>query len=326
MCSDDRVTTSKNRKRIFVVHGRNSSMRRAIFNSLKALGLEPLDWNSLRKMTGRGTPFTLDVVRKGMCSAWATVVLWNPEERVRLLPAFWGANTRKTDQEYTNQPRPNVILEAGMALSLMSDKVIFVRCGEVRPISDLEGLNEIRSADDVVDIDSLANTLSSIGCEVELKEDARTLAASFRKARTLPRNKVPLVLQEKCKAPCYGVWFAYQHDFHRAGDAIKDESATESWAWLCTSDIGHAVYGPYHLLPKGNYEAWFRVHVKKGNALLEVFDQDKNIQELNISFGAGYEIHGLPFILRSASLIEFRVSQTPGTVTAIDFTAVTRLP
>lgn len=63
---------------------------------------------------------------------------------------------------------------------------------------------------------------------------------------------------------------------------MQDADATKRWAWLCAADLGHAVYGPYHLLPKGTYEAWFRVHVKEGNARLEVFNQ-RIIEDLNIS-------------------------------------------
>lgn len=327
MSLEQSPTAFHNRKRIFVVHGRNMRTRTAMFNFLKAIGLEPLDWDSLRKMTGQGTPFTLDVVRRGMSAAWATVVIWNPEERVHLLPPFRGVSTRKGDQQYANQPRPNVILEAGMALALMPSRVIFVHFGEVRTISDLEGLHVLKSTEDLVDRATLAGTLSSIGCDVQLKGDAWRSAGNFRNARSVPKRSVPPLLRDECKsAPCYGSWFAYEHDFHSAGSAVQDALATKGWAWLCAADLGHAVYGPYDSLPKGNYEAWFRVHVREGNACLEVFNQEKNIHEANIPMSGGYELHRLPFVLRDVTLIEFRVAHTPGTVTATDFTAVTGTP
>lgn len=216
MGSEHPLKASRSRKRIFVVHGRNRSMRTAMFNFLKAIGLEPLDWLSLRKLTGRATPFTLDVVRKGMKSAWATIVIWNPEERDHLLPSFWGANTKKMDQQYANQPRPNVILEAGMALSLMPRKVIFVHCGDARIISDLEGLNVLRSTDDVVDRHTLVHTLHSIKCDVQFKGEAWRSAGNFRNARALPKSRIPPMLRDDFKSiPCYGVWYAYEHDFDR---------------------------------------------------------------------------------------------------------------
>ena len=149
----------------------------------------------------------------------------------------------------------------------------------------------------------------------------------FRNARAVPKRSVPALLRVECKAaPCYGTWFAYEHIFHRAGNVVQDSEATKGWAWLCAADRGHAVYGPYHSLPKGSYEAWFRVHVREGNACLEVFNQEKIIHESNLSTRGGYELCRLPFVLRERTLVEFRVAHTPGTVTTTDFTAVTRTP
>ncbi|RJO61704.1 hypothetical protein C4544_02010 [candidate division WS5 bacterium] len=319
-------TTNAKGKCIFVVHGRNIKLRKAMFDFLKAIGLEPMDWDTLRKLTGQGAPTTLDVVRTGMSKAYAILVIWSPEERVHLLPSFWGTHTRNSDRKYYNQPRPNVILEAGMAISLKPDKVIFVHLGEVRDVSDLDGLNVIKWDNDLIDRNALMRSLESIGCNVQLSDDSWKSVGNFMNYRTVPRSKIPSVLRLSNSAPCYGLWFAYQGDFHCSGNPARDAQATKGWMWLCAADRGHAVYGPYHQLSAGKYEAWFRVHVKNGNACLDVFNQKKSICELVISENVNYELFCLPFVLLEKTYVEFRVAHTFGSVTATDFSAVMRIP
>jgi CAP12/Pycsar effector protein, TIR domain len=39
-------------RRVFVVHGRNSAVRSAMFAFLRAIGLHPIEWSEAVKMTG----------------------------------------------------------------------------------------------------------------------------------------------------------------------------------------------------------------------------------------------------------------------------------
>src|SRR5579863_4829733 len=44
-------------KDVFVVHGRNEPIRNSMFDYLRALGLNPLEWSELLKATKKGAPY-----------------------------------------------------------------------------------------------------------------------------------------------------------------------------------------------------------------------------------------------------------------------------
>jgi len=44
-------------KSVFVVHGRNEALRKAVFDFLRSIGLSPLEWTQAVKLTGDGSPY-----------------------------------------------------------------------------------------------------------------------------------------------------------------------------------------------------------------------------------------------------------------------------
>jgi GNAT superfamily N-acetyltransferase len=67
------------KKRVFVIYGRNTKAYDAMVLFLRSLGLDPWDFNQLSSDLG-GAPFIGDIVRQGMKHAQAVVALFTPDE------------------------------------------------------------------------------------------------------------------------------------------------------------------------------------------------------------------------------------------------------
>lgn len=123
---------------VFVVHGRDTKPLEALETFLYFLGLRVVTWSDAVAMTGQAQPHTYDIVRAGMTSAAAVIVIFSPDEQARIRSALVAPGG--TDEE-GYQPRQNVLLEAGMAYASSPTKTIFVKAGTTRSISDIDGLN-----------------------------------------------------------------------------------------------------------------------------------------------------------------------------------------
>jgi predicted nucleotide-binding protein len=66
------------------------------------------------------------------------------------------------------QPRPNVLLEGGMALGLFPDRTVIVELGTLRPVSDIGERHVIRMNDTGERRHELAQRLQTAGCEVNM--------------------------------------------------------------------------------------------------------------------------------------------------------------
>jgi predicted nucleotide-binding protein len=131
-------------KRVFVVHGRDSDKRNAMFDFLRALALEPIEWEHAVGSTGSGAPYTGSVVEKSIREAAAVLVLLTPEEEAHLLPRFIEDHDPDYERNPTPQARLNVIFEAGMAFGVVPERTIVVEFGTTRPFSDIAGRNTVR--------------------------------------------------------------------------------------------------------------------------------------------------------------------------------------
>ena len=151
-------------RRVMVVHGRNQRARDVMFGILSVLGLRPINWDDAIAETGEGTPHNLTAVRAAMAGAQATVVLFTPDEFVRLHPALGDG---EEEDATARQPRPNVLFEAGMAFATKPRHTIIVEVGRSRPVTDLHGLNVVRMNGDARGRASLRKRLMELGCEVD---------------------------------------------------------------------------------------------------------------------------------------------------------------
>jgi hypothetical protein len=127
---------TRNPKRVMVVHGRNAAARDAMFTFLRAVGLEPIEWEQAVGLTGAATPHNLDAVRAAMSEGQAVVVILTAEDHARLLPELAGEND-DDEQSLRGQPRQNVILEAGLAMGIDRNRTILVELGANPPCQRL---------------------------------------------------------------------------------------------------------------------------------------------------------------------------------------------
>jgi predicted nucleotide-binding protein len=135
-----------------------------MFTFLRALGLEPIEWDQAVRETGTGSPHNLDAVRAAMEIGQAVVVLLTPEDQAGLLPEF--ANGDEDDVLLRGQPRQNVILEAGLAMGIDGSRVILVELGRIRRPSDFDGLNTVRLTNSAPSRMSLRTRLETAECAV----------------------------------------------------------------------------------------------------------------------------------------------------------------
>ena len=153
-------------RKVFVIHGRNDAARSALFTFLRAIGLHPLEWSEIVKETGKAAPYIGEVLEKGFSIAQAVVVLMTPDDEARLREQYRGPAEPTHETELTPQPRPNVLLEGGMALGLFPDRTVIVEIGTLRPVSDIGGRHVIRMTDAADRRHELAQRLQTAGCEV----------------------------------------------------------------------------------------------------------------------------------------------------------------
>lgn len=155
------------RRKVFVVHGRNHEAREAMDNFLYSIGLLPLYFDEARKLTGRATPFVLDVVKKGLSATQATLVLMTPDDVGCLRQPFRETNEPVHEAQLATRPRQNVIFEAGMAMALRPDKTVLVEIGDPHTIGDLAGLHTVRIDNSIEKREMLVSSLESARCRVD---------------------------------------------------------------------------------------------------------------------------------------------------------------
>jgi predicted nucleotide-binding protein len=167
------------KSRVFVVHGRNERMRRALFDFLRAIDLRPIEWSEAVALTGKPSPFVGEILDVAMQHAQAIVVLFTGDDQVRLKDEFLWVNDPAYEREATPQSRPNVIFEAGLALGKYPERTILVQVGTLRPFSDIAGRHFIRLRNSSKSRQELAGRLKLAGCEVDLSGTDWHDAGSF---------------------------------------------------------------------------------------------------------------------------------------------------
>lgn len=158
----------RDKRNVFVVHGRNLVARDAMFQFLRSLGLNPLTWEEAVALTGKTAPSNLEVVKTGMEASQAVVVLLTGDDEARPLSQY---RESKAEEQLVPQVRPNVLLEMGMAQAISEDRTILARCEDVREISDIAGLNYVTVNNSNASRYSLRTRLKNAGCEVTDNSD-----------------------------------------------------------------------------------------------------------------------------------------------------------
>jgi len=161
-------------KDVFVIYGRNEALRISVFNLLRALKLNPLEWNAVLSNTGETAPYIGDAIKASLNKVAAVIVVLSPDETVKLKDEF-AISSRELEEGA--QPRPNVILEAGMALGMREDKTIILEFGKIRGISDILGRHIIKF--DTNFKVNLLKRLEIAGCLVNPDSDYFNMAINF---------------------------------------------------------------------------------------------------------------------------------------------------
>ncbi|MDO9443102.1 MAG: nucleotide-binding protein, partial [Beijerinckiaceae bacterium] len=65
---------------IFVVYGRDSALRKSMFEFLRALGLDPKEWNHVLREARGNNPFIGNALDEVMEKAQAVVVMFTPDD------------------------------------------------------------------------------------------------------------------------------------------------------------------------------------------------------------------------------------------------------
>ncbi|GGL14637.1 hypothetical protein Sme01_18480 [Sphaerisporangium melleum] len=154
-------------RNVFVVHGRDRRLRDAFFDFLRALDLRPLEWTQLVRLSGGASPFLGDVVVRAPDHTQAALVLLSPDDVVSLHPELHKANEDPFEVRPTCQPRPNVLIELGIALGSYPDRTVIVHVGRHKPIADLNGRTYLRFDGSATALGKIAEALKAAGCAVD---------------------------------------------------------------------------------------------------------------------------------------------------------------
>lgn len=155
--------------KIFVVHGRNESIRLAMFEFLRSLSLQPIEWDEAIALTGNSSPYIGDAIKDAFNIAQAVLVIFTGDDEGRLKAQFQKSNDPTYEKELTPQSRMNVIFEAGMAFSQFPKRTILVEIGDCRPFSDISGIHILKFKGSAKDRQSLVNRLETAGCKINRK-------------------------------------------------------------------------------------------------------------------------------------------------------------
>lgn len=161
------MSDSKDARSVFVVHGRNEDLRRAMFEFLRSINLAPMEWTHAVELTGVGSPYIGQVLDAAFDNARAVVVLLTPDEIAYLQPRY-GDGEHDPETLPAPQARPNVLFEAGMALGRDASRTVMVEVGDVRPFSDVAGRHAVRLTNSAASRQALAQRLRTAGCDVDL--------------------------------------------------------------------------------------------------------------------------------------------------------------
>jgi len=168
-----------NSKAVMVVYGRDSETRRAMFDFLRALKLDPQEWGKLIEQTGKAAPYVGEVLERAFEQAAAVVVVLTPDDEARLRDEFQDEDDPGYERELTSQARPNVLFEAGMAFGIHPDRTVLVELGKLRPFSDVGGRHVVRLDGTSDPLREIARRLKAAGCDVDESGDDWAVPTRF---------------------------------------------------------------------------------------------------------------------------------------------------
>jgi predicted nucleotide-binding protein len=153
-------------KRVMVIYGHDVEANAALFDCLRAMGLKPQEWGQLIQQSQVGSPYIGAVLDEAFKNVQAVVAFFTPDEHV-----ITRASYAIGQDNWRLQARPNVLLEAGMALATHPRETILLVLGSQELPSDLSGRHFIRLDGTGIPLKNLGDRLKTAGCAVELDGD-----------------------------------------------------------------------------------------------------------------------------------------------------------
>jgi len=161
------ATSRRRGTTVFVVHGRNTKAKDAMFSFLRAIGLKPLEWIQAIRMTKQPSPYVGTILETAFREAAAIIVLLTPDDDARLKKHFLVQRDPQHERVLTGQARPNVIFEAGMAFGRDANSTVLVQIGDIRPFSDVAGRHIVHMGNTPEKRNELVTKLANAGCNVD---------------------------------------------------------------------------------------------------------------------------------------------------------------
>jgi predicted nucleotide-binding protein len=164
---------------VWVVHGRNTKARDALYDFLRAIGLDPLEFSQATRRTEKSAPYVGEILDRAFAEAQAVVVLLTPDDEARLREEYWAANEEGFEKELTPQARPNVLFEAGWAFGSHPDRTVLVQLGDLRKFTNIAGRHIVFLDNSAEKRKELASRLEAAKCPVNLSGDHWLRAGDF---------------------------------------------------------------------------------------------------------------------------------------------------
>ncbi len=166
-------------KTVFVVHGRNEPLRKAMFDFLRNVGLNPLEWSSALRATETGTPTIMQVIEVILKKSASVVVLLTPDDLVQLKPQFVRKSDKEIERRQAGQARPNVLFEAGIAMGSMPRETVLVEIGDIKDFTDIGGIHTMRLNNSSESRNTFVQKLIAANCDVDVSGTDWLTAGDF---------------------------------------------------------------------------------------------------------------------------------------------------
>jgi predicted nucleotide-binding protein len=196
--NDEATTFAADRKAVMVIYGHDTEANGTLFDWLHAIGLEPREWSQLIEASGSASPYIGDVLDKALRNVQAVIAFFTPDEYVTTAGS-------SGDGAWRLQARPNVLIEAGMALITHPTRTVIVLLGNQELPSDLAGRHHIRLSRTAVEpLHDLAGRLRAAGCDTDTTGTAWLDPARFpdrNAVKAPPDDHRPTVSTESAGEP-----------------------------------------------------------------------------------------------------------------------------
>ena len=160
-----------NRKKIFIIQGRNSPANKKMRTFIHDISLEPMDFSEARGYTGKPSPSVPEIIDAAFSNAQALIVFMTPDDIGFLDEKYRSSTDPDEETEPRHRCRQNVVFEAGMAMGRDPNRVVFVDLGNVKKWSDLI-THYVRISEEGKWKADLINRLKDAGCKINIKGDS----------------------------------------------------------------------------------------------------------------------------------------------------------